>query len=280
MLGDVLAYIGPIYAGSDDAIRDAVEWREKRSSKRRPKLVVILETVGGFIEVVQRIADTFRHHYQHVEFVVPNHAMSAGTVLVMSGDAIWMDYYAVLGPIDPQIERELPDGSKRFVPALGYLHKYEELIAKAAAGTLTSAEMAYLINRFDPAELHQFEQARDLSKALLKEWLAKYKFKDWLETETTKTPVTAAMREKRAEEIAEMLNDTKLWHTHSRGISMAVLRRDLNLKVDDFGAKPGLNARIREYYKALSDYFAVIGVDGASASGLHVPGLHRLLLVR
>ena len=55
---------------------------------------------------IQRIAETLRHHYDRVEFIVPNYAMSAGTVLVMSGDAIHMDYFSVLGPIDPQVRDE------------------------------------------------------------------------------------------------------------------------------------------------------------------------------
>lgn len=50
--------------------------------------------------------------------------MSAGTVLVMSGNKIYMNYFSVLGPIDPQIER--PGGT--MVPGLGYLIKYDRLI--------------------------------------------------------------------------------------------------------------------------------------------------------
>lgn len=261
MDADVLSFIGPIYYGADDAIRDAVE---RPRTKKRLKLAVVLETGGGYIEVVQRIADTLRHHYpKRVEFVVPNHAMSAGTVLVMSGDAIHMDYYSVLGPIDPQVERERPDGT-RSVPALGYLLKYDELIKKSAAGTLTTAELSFLLERFDPAELHEFEQARNLSISLLKEWLVKYKFKDWHKTKTQQKPVTPEMREARAKDIAEKLNDTTEWHVHGRGIPMAVLTSDkLKLEIDDFGLKPELNDRIRPYYKALVDY---MGVRGASSA--------------
>lgn len=81
---DVLAYIGPIMDGVDSEIRDALEFR----TDKKNKLVVILETGGGYIEVAERIANTFRKHYEDcVEFIVPNFAMSAGTVLVMSGDA-------------------------------------------------------------------------------------------------------------------------------------------------------------------------------------------------
>jgi membrane-bound ClpP family serine protease len=96
MGGDVLAFFGPILFGVEDFIRTAVE----ETKKKRTRLIVVLETPGGYVEVVQRIADTLRHHYRKVEYVIPDHAMSAGSVLVMSGDAIHMDYYSVLGPID------------------------------------------------------------------------------------------------------------------------------------------------------------------------------------
>lgn len=59
----------------------------------------------------------------------------------MCGDAIHMDYFSVLGPIDPQVER--PDG--KMIPALGYLEKYKELIDKSVSGNLTTAEMTFLI---------------------------------------------------------------------------------------------------------------------------------------
>jgi len=44
------------------------------------------------------------------------------------------------------------------------------------------------------------------------------------------------------------------WHVHGHGISMEVLRRDLKLKIDDFGAKPELDQKIRGYYDLLNDY--------------------------
>jgi hypothetical protein len=82
--------------------------------------------------------------------------MSAGTILVMSGDEILMDYHSCLGPIDPQVER---DG--RLIPALSYLSQYEDLIEKSQSGGLSTAELV-LLQKLDLAELHQFELARDL----------------------------------------------------------------------------------------------------------------------
>jgi hypothetical protein len=260
MSADALSFCGPIYSGIDELIRDAIE----NMKDKRDKLVIVLETPGGYIEVAKRIVDTVRHHFGTIEFIVPNHAMSAGTVLVMSGDAIFMDYFSVLGPIDPQIER--PDGT--MVPGLGYLIKYDRLIGKSKAGKLTTAELHYLVERFDPAELYSYEQARELSIAFLKEWLVKYKFKNWEKTATRNKTVTRRMKVRRAAEIARRLNDTDFWHSHGHGISMEVLRREINLQIEDFGANVKLSEPIRSYHRLLVDY---MGRRGHKVS-VHVKG--------
>ena len=144
---DCLGFTGSLYNGVEDFVRDVVEHRDPK----RERLAVIVETPGGLIEVTERIAHVLRTHYPvSVEFIIPNFAMSAGTVLVMSGDAIHMDYYSVLGPIDPQVmSRE-----GKWVPALGHLQKFRELMDKAATKKgLNDAEMAYLASHFDPAIL-------------------------------------------------------------------------------------------------------------------------------
>ena len=134
---------------------DAVEALSLSTTKRR-KLIFIIETDGGYAEVVRRISDALRHHYRVVDYLIPNHAMSAGTILVMSGDAIHMDYHSVLGPIDPQVENQ--DG--KLVPALGYLIRYQELLDKANKGQITTAEMAILLE-FDQGNLYSYQQARE-----------------------------------------------------------------------------------------------------------------------
>lgn len=246
-----ISFSGPLLYGIDKEIRDALEKINHRTRKK--KLIFILETPGGFIEVVQRIVDILRKHFKLVEFVIPDQAMSAGTVLALSGDAIHMDYFSILGPIDPQVQRP---GSDDLIPALGYLVQYERLIKKSKDGKLTTAELNYLINKFDPAELYSFEQARELSIILLKQWLVKYKFKNWDKTGTRGLPVTRKMKVARAEAIAKTLNETDRWHSHSRGISMAILRKDLKLLIDDFGSKPDLNLKIRTYHKLFKDYMS------------------------
>jgi hypothetical protein len=248
---DVVSIIHPMLAPIDDIIRDQIEDIKCKMSS----VMVILETNGGSIETTERIADVLHYHYPtgEVSFLIPNFAMSAGTVLVMSGDRILMDYYSVLGPIDPQIRNR----NNQMVPALGYLEMYNNLIAKSAQGTLTGAELAFLIEKFDPAELHRFEQAKEHSTDLLERWLVKYKFKNWSTTKTSGKTVTHQMKIERAKEIAVKLNDTKKWRSHGRGLSIEVIINDLNLLVEDFGKDPSLielGKCVRGYYRLLQDY--------------------------
>ncbi|MGD9153447.1 MAG: ATP-dependent Clp protease proteolytic subunit [Gammaproteobacteria bacterium] len=125
----IITIRSPIYRGLDDVVRTEIESTvEKTQSKNKmlPKLTVILETTGGSIEVVERISNVFRKHFHEVDYIVPGYAYSAGTVLALSGDNIYMDYYSVLGPIDPQIEQ---DG--KFVPGRDIFTCMKILLKKA-----------------------------------------------------------------------------------------------------------------------------------------------------
>jgi len=257
---DVMAIVGPIYPGVDDSVRQAIELRKQKGAALRRRLAIILDTGGGIIEVVERMVNTIRHHYDEVVVIIPNRAMSAGTVFAMSGDAIMMDYFSCLGPIDPQIER-----NGKLVPALSYLVQFDRLKERSKNGEITSAELV-LLQQLDLAELHSFEEAAELSITLLKEWLVKYKFKDWKTTETRNLAVTKELREQRAVEVAEGLmghTGRLKWHSHGRPISMETLRRDLKLKIDDFGEDAELSQGIKVYYQFLADYMGKIGVYAA-----------------
>ncbi len=241
---DVMAIVSPIYPGLENRVRYALEAQKQRN----PGLTIVLETPGGVVEVVERMVATIRHLYSEVYFIVPNRAMSAGTVFVMAGDRILMDYFSCLGPIDPQIEK---DG--KLVPALSYLLEFERLNAKAEKGHLTSAEFA-LLEKLDLAELHQFQQARELSVELLERWLSTYKFKNWTTTSTGQKPVTTALKKQRAKDIAELLSRNERWHSHGRGIGMDTLRNELNLQIDNLADAPSLHQNVTEYFNLLSDY--------------------------
>lgn len=240
---DALSIVSPILPGLDKRVRDALDFL----TDPRKHLAIILETPGGIVEVVERIVGTIRHRYERVTVIVPDKAMSAGTILALAADNIMMDHFSCLGPVDPQVEKE-----GRLVPALSYLNQFERLNQKAAQGTLTTAEYA-LLTKLDLGELHQFEQARELSIELIIRWLPKYKFKDWTRTETRGMLVTEELKKERAREIARILNNTERWHSHSRGIDMETLRSELGLVIEDFSQGP-LRRTIHDYFDLLRDY--------------------------
>jgi hypothetical protein len=241
---DIIAIISPIYPGLESFVRNAIEL----IPEKRKCLAIVLDTQGGVVEVVERIVNCIRFHYDEITFIVPNVAMSAGTVFVMSGDRIMMDYFSCLGPIDPQILK-----GDKYIPALSYIRKYEELIEKSERGELTTAEYA-LLSKLDLGELFQFEQARELSIELLTRWLSNYKFKNLVKTKTRGMEVTSQKKAERASEIADALNNVDRWHTHGRGINMQTLKDELNLEIDDFSVVEGLKEVIIAYYELLKDY--------------------------
>ena len=192
-----------------------------------------------------------RRHYAEVYFLVPDRAMSAGTVFVMAGDQIFMNYSSCLGPIDPQIEKD-----EKFVPALSYLNQYQRLYKKAESGQLNTAELV-LLNNLDPGELYQFEQARELSHELLTNWLSTYKFKDWCKHGSTGKPVTEEEKRQRAEEIAAALSNNERWHSHGRMISRETLTsptEEIRLKIEEIEENPKLAAALEDYVGLLKDY--------------------------
>ena len=242
---DVLTIFSPILYGLENTVKDVVDLFQDQ----RPKITVVLDTVGGIVEVVERIVSIIRHHYDEVDFLIPDKAMSAGTVFVMAGDRIFMSYFSCLGPIDPQIAK---DG--KLVPALAYLNQYQRLFEKAEAGELNSAELM-LLNKFDLGEIYQFEQARELSRDLLTNWLSTYKFKNWNTHSSNNTRVTDDEKRERAKEIAAVLGDNERWHSHGRMISRDTLvSYPIRLKIEKLEEIPALFPDFDEYVSLLKDY--------------------------
>ena len=250
---DFLTYYGPIQGGLENFFLKLIEDLAADEDKRN-RLCIMLTTTGGSAEVVERCVNIIRHHYNEVYFIVPDYAYSAGTIFCMSGDKIFMDYYSVLGPIDPQVLNK----EDKWVAALGYLDKINELLAKAQARTLTDAEFV-VFKDFDLAEIKGYEQAKELTISLLKNWLVQYKFRNWNTHRTTNpgSAVTTDQKTQRAEEIAQTLNETSRWKTHGRPINLKTLQ-EMRLEIEDYGTDAEIekSTLIRSYNQLLNSFVA------------------------
>lgn len=267
LASDVVCYFGQIHPQYFGKFRNFLEAVKLASARTENTLSIILRTPGGSAETAERFVTIVRHHYEVVNFVVPDMAMSAGTIFCMSGDRIFMDYSSSLGPIDPQVIAT--DGSG-YVAALGYLDKVREITGK---GQLSPADVVFL-KGLDLAKLALYEQAKDLSIDLLKKWLVQYKFRDWTAHRTNNpgTAVTPEEKERRAEEIAAALSDHKKWHSHGRSLNVEKLR-ELRLEIDDYSDSNTLRSAIRGYYDLLSAYTDRMGLNFCLHSHLTEPSL-------
>lgn len=252
---DVLTYFGPFEGGESSLLKIIEELVDDPNKK--DKIYIVLTTGGGSATVVERIVNILRHHYTEVNFIVPDYAYSAGTIFCMSGDNILMDYFSVLGPIDPQVQNK----EGRLVAALGYLDKINQLIEKANSNTLTQAEFL-ILKDFDLAELRGYEQAKDLTIDLLEKWLVKYKFKNWSTHRTNHAKlghsVTEVEKTERAKEIAGHLSNNNKWKSHGRPINIEALK-ELRLEIEDYSHNADRRKLIRDYYDVASDYVITKG---------------------
>jgi predicted RNA-binding Zn-ribbon protein involved in translation (DUF1610 family) len=206
---------------------------------------IILETPGGFAEVVEDMVKLVRGKFEKVGIIIPGYCKSAGTIFAMAGDEILMGSVSALGPIDAQIMFN----NKRFSAEafLEGLEKIKEEVTKT--GKLNAAYIPMLQN-LSPGEIQHCENAQNFSKKLVYEWLAKYKFKYWETHSSTGKLVTEEDKLSRAKDIAEDLCKQSKWLTHGRSIKIDELEH-LQLKITNYSQIANLNDAIVRYYTLL-----------------------------
>jgi ATP-dependent protease ClpP protease subunit len=220
--------------------QDIIPLSEVLDSVEGDAVDFLLETPGGLAEVTVDIVNLLRPRFRHVSFIIPHYAMSAGTILAMSGDEILMDHRSSLGAIDPQFLGS--DGRPQ--PAQAVLAGIETIKKQVDAnnGNLHPVYIPILRN-VDPGKLQSALNASELSRVLVTDWLAKYKFRDWTTHSSSGQPVTDDERSSRAREIAENLCSHQNWLSHSRLIKIPELEK-LRLKIVDYGQNPKLQEKI------------------------------------
>jgi len=203
---------------------------------------IILETPGGFAEIAEDIIKYIRNKYEHIAFIVPGMAKSAGTIMVMGANEILLEPSSSLGPIDAQIQK----GGKTLA-AEAILEGFNKI--KNEVDDTGSLNRAYIpmLQQISPGELQEAQNVLDFSQELVKDWLVKYKFKLWTKDSESGDPVTPEQKEKRAAEIAKELCKHKKWLTHGRSIKMDDLQH-MGLEIIDYSQNKQLHDAIRRYY--------------------------------
>lgn len=196
---------------------------------------VYLETPGGNGVTAEEIAKFLHNKFKRVNYVISGEAKSAGTILALSGNEIYMTETGSLGPIDAQVSI-----GRSVVSAYDYMEWVRDKMDEAKKrGTLNPVD-ATMIAQITPGELQLVNHSLEFAKDLVKEWLYKYKFKDWCQTETQKIVVTDEMKKDRANQVAGEIANHSRWRTHGRSLKISDLD-NIGLKVINLENKPEIS---------------------------------------
>jgi len=211
---------------------------------------IFLHSPGGLAEAADSLVDIIRGKFNHVRFIVPNLAKSAATMLALSGNEILMDIASELGPIDPQFTFRKGDGSVINAPAQAIIDQFEKAQQLIAEDPKMLAPWLPILQQYGPSLYQQAQNAIELSKKLVKKWLAEYMLKDELSNE------------KKAGYIARYLSNHNNFKSHAKRISLMDLKKIKVLKpirLIDVSQDPNLQNKIWGLYHAVSITFGTTG---------------------
>ncbi len=89
------------------------------------ELDLILHTGGGSAEAADAIVTYLRQKFEHIRVIIPQAAMSAGTMLACCADEIVMGKHSFIGPIDPQFILNTQIGMQA-VPAHAIIQQFKK----------------------------------------------------------------------------------------------------------------------------------------------------------
>lgn len=95
--------------------------------KKFESLDVVLQTSGGDIDAAFLIAKVLKKKAKKVNIIVPLYAKSAGTLICLVGDKIFLTDLSELGPLDTQIFEQQDGGQSGYTSALNGFKALEQV---------------------------------------------------------------------------------------------------------------------------------------------------------
>jgi ATP-dependent protease ClpP protease subunit len=139
---------------------------------------LILQSSGGDIDVAEKIVYMCRGRAKGFRVIVPESAKSAATLIALAADEIVMSDTSELGPIDPQITINTPDGNTISRPAQSFLDGLQAIQdeVKNTEGTLSPVYFP-LLQQLDPALIDFCRKAIKRAERFAEKWLKRYQCK-------------------------------------------------------------------------------------------------------
>ncbi|HWB22668.1 MAG TPA: hypothetical protein VG652_07250 [Gaiellaceae bacterium] len=167
---------------------------------RTKGLDLCLHTPGGSIAATESLVQYLRAMFgTNIRAIVPQIALSAGTMIALSCKEVVMGQHSSLGPIDPQIGG---------VPAHGIIEEFERARVEIGQSLNNVPLWQPIIAKYNPTLVGEAQKAVDWSSQIVKEWLVTGMFEGDGDANA------------KAEAIIAELADHALTKSHDRHISL------------------------------------------------------------
>jgi len=132
--------------------------------------MLILHTPGGEVDAAHTIVDYLRSKYRSIHALIPTYAMSAGTMIALACDDIYMGHESQMGPTDPQLR-----AGEISISSHSLVEQFEEAKADICDNPVTSHAWSHVFALFGPL-LQEARKAITYSETLVHGWLRKFMF--------------------------------------------------------------------------------------------------------
>ncbi len=193
-------------------------------------LDLFLHTPGGSISAAESIVNYLRSIFgTDIRVVIPQIAMSAGTMIACCGKEIIMGKQSSLGPTDPQI---------RGLPAHGVLEEFDTARREVLLNNNEILLWREIISKYHPTFLGECKKAIDLSSELVIDWLKTGMFRECGDAEVVAKNI-----------VKKHLNNHSSSKTHDRHFSLKTCK-EFGLKVVDLESNQELQDKVLSIHHA------------------------------
>lgn len=197
-------------------------------------LDLILHTPGGDLAATESIVYYLRAKFgTNLRAIVPDLAMSAGTMIACACSSILMGKHSSIGPIDPQFFG---------LPAHGILEEFNQAMKEVKADPSKTALWQTIIGKYNPTLLGECTKAITWSEAIVRDWLQTGMFNG------------DAQAQAKVDTIIKELGEHSITMSHARHISVKKAT-DIGLNIVKLEDDPALQDAVLSVHHSLIHTF-------------------------
>lgn len=190
-------------------------------------LDLLLHTTGGGTAATESLVDYLRAMFgSDIRAVVPQFALSGGTMMACAAKSIVMGKHSSLGPIDPQFHG---------IPAHGVVEEFQRARDEIERNPVAMALWQPILSKYDPTWIGECEKAMAWAEEMTREWL--------------RTGMFAGEDDAagRIERVIEELTDHGRTKSHDRHLSAARCRK-IGLKIESLEEDDDLQEAVLSFH--------------------------------